>query len=284
MSSRANRGLRLTRIAGSSPLRTIRYSVGFETPRRRQTAWKVSSGSSSVRVKPETEGSVEFMSSSLDTHEAAKSVRSEETLSPREERHHYDDDEAAILPRVLASNEAFQRKCGLVAASPIDQRRSTAEREARAYTPYRGAHRDLIVELLLAGAEPWDDYPERFVGPLRRFRLENLKRRGIWPDDERERDEDPRRRRDRSHRLEEGALRVANHGAGGCIGCGRQLAGDRYERGDSTRRGRRWHCSSECPKAQTEGIRKSQRESMGDAFDAATGQRRAHRAARRKTR
>jgi hypothetical protein len=214
----------------------------------------------------------------------AKSVRSGEPLSRRERLHHFDDDEAAILGRVLASDEAFQLKCELVAKSPMERRRKTAEREAGAYAPYRGAHRDLIVELLLAGAEPWDDYPKRFAGPLRRFRVENLKRRGIWLEDERERDDDPRRRRDRSRRLEEGALRVAHHGAGRCVGCGRQLAGDRYERGGSARRGRRWHCSSDCPKARTVGIRKSQRESMGDAFDAATGQRRVHRAARRKAR
>jgi hypothetical protein len=220
------------------------------------------------------------MSSSLDTHEAAKSVRSEETLSPREERHHYDDDEAAILPRFLASDEVFQQKCGLVAESPIAQARSTAEQEASAYTPYRGAHRDLIVELLLAGAEPWDHYPERFTAPLRRYRIENAKRRSLWLDDELERDDDPRRRRDRTRRLEKGALRVAHYGAGRCIGCGERLAGDRYE-WQTTRRARRLHCSP-CGNALPEDIRARQLESMRDAFDAATGQRRVRRAARRK--
>lgn len=205
-------------------------------------------------------------------------------ISRREQRHHYDDNEAAILPRALARDEVFQQKCGLVAESPIAQARSRAEHEAFAYTPYRGGHRDLIVDLLLAGAEPWDHYPERFAAPLRRYRVENAKRRSLWMDDESERDDDPRRRRERLSRLEEGAARVAHHGAGECIGCGRKLEPDLYERGASAKWSRRWHCSPECPKACTEGIRASQRESMRDAFDAATGQHRARRAARRKAR
>ena len=229
------------------------------------------------------------MPQSVGSAEAAKSVRNglyllddDAPISRREQLHHLDDDEAAVLGRTLASDEVFQRKCEVVAESPIEQRLRTAEREAEAYAPYRDAHRDLIVELLLTGAV--DDYPERFAGPVSRFRVENRKRRSIWPDDERERDDEPRRWRDRMHRLEQGALRVARLGAGRCIGCGRQLAGDRFERG-SDRRARRWYCSpTTCPKARTERIQNSQRESMRDAFDAATGQRRARRTARRKAR
>jgi hypothetical protein len=251
----------------------------------------VRSGSSAVRVGVEDAVSDEFTEESLDLHRPPKSVRNglyllddDAEVSPREQRHHNDDDDAAILGRVLASDEVFHRKCELVAESAILQRWSTAEREACAYTPYRGAHRDLIVELLLAGAKAWDDYPGRFAAPVMRFRVQNLKRRSIWLDDETERDDEPRRWRDRKRRLEDGALRVARHGAGRCIGCDERLAGDRYERGPRGRRVRRFHCSARCPEARTAGIQASQLESMRDAFDAATGQRRARRAARRKAR
>jgi hypothetical protein len=222
------------------------------------------------------------MSSSLDTPEAAKSVLNAQPVSQRERLHVFDDDEAGILGRVLADDLVFQEKCALVEESPVQGRRAIAEREASAYTPYRGAHRDLIIELLLAAAERWNEYPEPFAGPTRRFRLQNLKRRGIWLEDERPCEESAQRRRERWPRLEEGAQRLARFGAGRCIGCDRELAGDRYERGASSRAGRRWHCSPQCPDAPTADIRASHRESMRDALDAATGQRRTRRAARRR--
>ena len=108
----------------------------------------------------------------------------------------------------------------------------------------------------------------------------------IWA--EADQDElEARRVRTRWPRLEEGAVRVARLGARKCIECGQRLASDAPgHKKAKTRekalggRGRRLHCSA-CLERFSPAVRNTHEESMRAVLDAATGQRRARRAARR---
>ena len=90
----------------------------------------------------------------------------------------HDQDEAAVVASVLADDAHFQEKARLVAAAKVSESASVAEREAKSYAPNRGAHRDLIVRLLLTQAdEPWQPR-----GGLGRDYLPNLFRPAVWVD------------------------------------------------------------------------------------------------------
>jgi hypothetical protein len=189
--------------------------------------------------------------------DASKSVHNGD-LTKREKRVCFDEDEAGVLPRVLATDEHFLAAAAIVAAAA--HRDEEADNQAAAYAPYRGRHRDYIASLLVAACER--------EPPLRRTYLANRHRTAIWADAKQD-ELEPLRVRTRWPRLEEGAQRVAALGARRCIGCGGPL-----------RRGHRLHCSR-CWERFPEGVRNSHAESMRVALDAATGQRRAQRAARR---
>ena len=197
-------------------------------------------------------------------------------LTEKERLTYFDEDEVAIVPTVLADNECFQEKAQTIAASDPLDRRAEAERQAKSYASNRGAHRDLIVELLLIMAdEPW----RRKEIPASMF-FANQHRRAVWADSPLE-ELDPRRARARWEMLKEGAHAVARLGAFKCIHCDRPLGRDRYDRGASRRRSRRKHCG-QCwgnPRIRP-GIR-SELDAMRKALDAATGQRRRQRARRR---
>jgi uncharacterized protein YlaI len=192
----------------------------------------------------------------------------------------HDEDESALLGFVLSGDKCFQAKAQAIAAAPAEARLATAQREAKSYTPYggrkRGAHRELIVHWLLRAADqPWE-YGENG----RRTYFANLPRRAHWPEDELA-ELDGRRIRERWPTLYEGAKCLRRFGGFRCIGCGTVFAkGGRYECVPlSNRPSRRYHCDA-C-KCRLGSLTASQVESMRKALDAATGQRRSRRAARR---
>jgi hypothetical protein len=213
---------------------------------------------------------------SIERHSSTAKVMHNGVLTQKERLTYFDDEEAAIVPTVLAGDECFREKARTIAARDPEDRRAEAEREAKSYAPNRGSHRDLIVELLLImAAEPWR---RKEIPPLVFFA--NRHRRAVWADSPLD-DFDPRRARARWVMLKEGAHGVARLGAFKCIHCGRPLGHDRYDRGASRRRSRRTHCG-QCwgnPRIRR-GIR-SQLDAMRKALDAATGQRRRQRARRR---
>ena len=151
-----------------------------------------------------------------------------------------------------------------------------AQLEAKSYTPYRGAHRDLIVQLLLDAAEErWRTDP-----PGRRYFFANWGRRAVWAEPEALGELDPCRVRTRWPMLVEGAQFLARFGAFSCIACGMAFReSGRYERGVGRRFSRRYHCDA-C-KDRFGTLAASQIGAIRKALDAATGQRRAWRAARR---
>ena len=133
----------------------------------------------------------------------------------------HDQDEASIVPVVLADDECFREKARLVSAA--DDRVKRAQLEAKSYTPYRGAHRDLIVQLLLDTAEErWGTDP-----PGRRYFFANWGRRAVWAEPEALGELDPCRVRTRWPMLVEGAQCLARFGAFSCIACGMAIQGER---------------------------------------------------------
>ena len=199
-------------------------------------------------------------------------------LTRKERLTHFDDDEVALVVTVLAGDACFQEKARTISAAEPDDRQACAEREAKSYTPKRGPHRDLIVQLLLDAAdEPW----RRKEIPSDMF-FANRYRRAVWADAPLD-ELDPRRARARWVMLKEGAHGVARLGAFKCIYCGRPLGPDRYDRGASRRRSRRTHCGQcwEDPRIRR-GI-PSELDAMRKALEAASGQRRRQRARRRLT-
>ena len=166
----------------------------------------------------------------------------------------HDQDEAAVVASVLADDAHFQEKARLVAAAKVSESASVAEREAKSYAPNRGAHRDLIVRLLLTQAdEPWQPR-----GGLGRDYLPNLFRPAVWVDAPLE-EGDARRCRERWATLWTGARRLAQFGARQCIRCGTRLGADRFRH-----RSRPTHCSS-CEIRVSANIRKSHRSEIREA-------------------
>ena len=209
-----------------------------------------------------------------------KSVRND--LSDKERLSYFDDEEAAVVPRVLADDSAFLDKAAKVASAPGSKRRAVAEQEAAAYTEYRGPARVLIAGYLLVAAEaPWRDvlvgeYSETTETAARRCWFVNLSGRSVWVEAPLEQ-ADPRRARRREAALEEGAKRVARFGAGQCICCGMTLAERYVAVGASRRRTRRDRCGACDVKPDLYPT------AMRDALEAATRQRQYRRAARRRT-
>ena len=119
------------------------------------------------------------------------------------------------------------------------RRLKRAQLEAKSYTPYRGAHRDLIVQLLLDAAEErWGTDP-----PGRRYFFANWGRRAVWAEPEALGELDPCRVRTRWPMLVEGAQCLARFGAFSCIACGMAFSeSGRYERGVGKRSSRSYHC------------------------------------------
>jgi hypothetical protein len=211
------------------------------------------------------------MPSRVGSVEAAKSVLNEVPPSRRERLATFDQDEQSVLGVTLARDPVFQLKAAIVAKADPRERQEVADREAEAYVPYR-PHRLAIADLLLAAAAARDNY----LSPLLpQHAVVNLRRTAVWVDDEQPDPQLPQRVRPRFPRLEVGALMVARFGAGLCIECGRGLASDRHGRE------RRRHCSP-CTTRLRKDVRASQLEAMRDVIEAATGQRRKRRAARRR--
>jgi hypothetical protein len=199
-------------------------------------------------------------------------MHNDELLTQKERVTFHDQNEAAIVATVLADDECFQKKARVIAAARRTERIVIAEGEAKSYTPNKGAHRELIVQLLLVQAdEPW-----RERGGVARDFLSNLFRPAVWSESPLEKF-DARRCRERWTTLVAGARRLANFGSGTCISleCGTRLGTDRFRR-----RPRPTHCSS-CEAQKSTAVRKSEQSEMREALDAATGQRRRRRAARR---
>lgn len=161
-------------------------------------------------------------------------------LTRKERLTYSDDDEVALVVTVLAGDACFQEKARTISAAEPEDRQACAEREAKSYTPKRGPHRDLIVQLLLDAAdEPWrrkEIPPDMFFA--------NRYRRAVWTDAPLD-ELDPRRARVRWKMLEEGARALTCFGAFKCIECRRVFSESaRYERGASRRRSRRTHCDA----------------------------------------
>jgi hypothetical protein len=189
----------------------------------------------------------------------------------------HDEDESAHLATFLANDECFQANARAVAAEPRENWPAAAHREAKSYAPYRGVHRAYIVRLLLVAAEqPCVGRPD--PNPASYFA--NLSRAGHWMEAPLE-ELDGRRVRERWETLTEGAQCFARFGAYRCINCGTAFsASGRYEYGPlRKRRSRRYHCDP-CD-ARLGSLAASQVEAMRKVLDAATGQRRRSRAARR---
>jgi hypothetical protein len=206
----------------------------------------------------------------LNSPELLKSMHNRgEPLTEKERLSHHDDDEASILPWVLAGDQCFNDRADTLAAHPLRERIAEAERLAKNYAPYRGPHQRFIAELFVLAAET--------PAPLRQTRLANYVRRPIWAADELD-DLDGRRKRERWQTLEDGARRVARLGAGVCIAldCPTKLATDKFGG-----RARPTHCSVH--EGWRAGVRECHRNEIREALDAATGQRRRRRAARRRT-
>jgi len=198
-------------------------------------------------------------------------------LTDKERFTYFDQDEASIVLVVLAGDADFKAKGLTVAAAPSVERRNAAARAARDYAPYKNtpAHQ-LIVDLLLVMAEePW-----REKGTTSLDFFANLFRPAVWCESPLH-ELDGRRARARWWTLENGAHALARFGARKCLNCGKALAGDIYERGASRKRSRRTHCEACKAKPRARHLIASQVNAKRQALDAATGQRRRHRAARR---
>lgn len=185
----------------------------------------------------------------------------------------HDEDEASIVPVVLADDPCFQEKARLVAVA--DDCLTRARIEAKSYTPHRGPHQDLIVELLIdAAKEPWGN----LGAPGRRDFFANRSRRAVWAEPEALGELDPCRVRIRGPRLLNGARLLARFGAYKCINCGMAFSeSGRYERGIGRRSSRRHHCDA-C-KYKLGPVAPRQIDAISRALDATTGQHRHHRAA-----
>ncbi len=198
-----------------------------------------------VRPDPDNWDAMGLMRESLVNSEPRKSAHKEgDQLTERERLVFFDEDEVAVLPRVLADDIDFQCKAATVSGAPAHLRQERAEAEARAYAPYKAPHLELITRLLLAAAEfRLDPALACYGAPMRRTVLQNLHRRTVWADAPLDQ-LDPRRAKKKWPRLEEGAQRVASFGAGRCIGCRDRFVHDLYSDGAMGKPGRRKHCST----------------------------------------
>jgi hypothetical protein len=167
---------------------------------------------------------------SLRPLQTLKWVHNDEPLTKKARLSYHDDDEAGIVPRILAQDGFFIERTVELAKVPMHDRTDQAKRIARAYTPYRGLkkglHQDLIAGLLLCAASAVEEGRSSAEVELR---LVNYHRRPIWA--EAELDElDGRRKRERWITLEQGAQRLARLGAGVYIDldCSTRLAKDRW--------------------------------------------------------
>lgn len=201
-------------------------------------------------------------------------------LSKKERVSEFDDAEAAVVPSHLADDEAFLVKAEVVASAPEADRDAVAQREAAAYTEYRGPARNEVAGYLLKAAEkPWRKYfrsepSDRAEAAARRDYFANLSRRAVWAEAELD-NTDARRRKPRWAKLQEGALRFARRGAGECVECGTTLSERYIYIGLSRRRTRRERCSA------CEVLPDLYPGSIRDALEAWTRMRQRHRAARR---
>ena len=193
-------------------------------------------------------------------------------LTEKERLSFHDDDEASVVPWVFGADEHFQRSVKELAKFAEGSRRKEARAIARRYVPYEGPHFDLIVDLLVyASCESLDP-----SGPVLQTLLVNRKRRAVWS--EADIDElDPQRVRERWTTLEQGAQRLARRGSGKCIEleCSTPLRADKLRQ-----RPRALYCDVH-ERDTHESLKSSQVDQIRQALDAATGQRRRARAARR---
>jgi hypothetical protein len=217
-----------------------------------------------------------LMRASVEDHPARKLVHKDmERPSEKEQLSDRDDLEASFVPRFLGDDPVFLEKARRVAAAEPLQREVVAVREARDYAPNRGARQSLVVSLLLLAAEePWKAWGSG--APARRTFFANVAVRAVWVDEPPD-ELDGERVRDRSPRLAEGAKRFAWVGARKCMGCGGDLASDRFRS-----RARPTHCSA-CEAQFGPSIRESHQNAIREAVDAATRGHRRRRAARRAT-
>lgn len=216
---------------------------------------------------------MEFMQERVAHSVAPKSVHKPDLdLTKKERSYYFDDAEASIVPVVLARDECFQGKGRLIATTNPSDRLTVAQREAKAYAPYKGPHQDLMVRLLLLmSEEPWLRWGE---AARETFFANVLRRPGVWADAPLD-ENDGRRVRRRWTTLKRGAQRLARLGAGRCIACGGSLSASRCQA-----RPRVTHCSS-CTDKYSMKVRDTHRSEIREALDAATGHRRHRRAARR---
>jgi RNA polymerase-binding transcription factor DksA len=187
-------------------------------------------------------------------------------LTKKERLSYHDDDEAAIVPWVLGGDDYFLARADILAGLQPDKRASEAEEIAKNYAPYKRAHHRFIVTLLLLAAET--------PPALRQTRLVNSGRRSVWTDSDLD-EFDGRRKRERWPTLKRGAERLALLGVNRCVECGEKLAASRRRT-----RPRVSHCAY-CEQRYSSKVRDSHLSEIREALDAATGQRRLRRAARR---
>jgi hypothetical protein len=214
----------------------------------------------------------------VDAHESslvpiarAKLVHNKgEPLTEKERLSYHDDDEASIVPWVLGGDDYFLQSADMLAALPAEERTREAEKIAKHYAPYNGSykgqhHRFIVTLLLLAAETP---------AALRQTQLTNYVRRPVWAESDLD-ELDGRRKRERWPTLKRGARRLALLGASKCIECGEGLAASRRRA-----RPRVTHCAY-CERRYSSKVRDSHLSEIREALDAATGQHRRRRAARR---
>jgi hypothetical protein len=187
----------------------------------------------------------------------------------------HDEDEASIVPLVLAEDECFVEKSRAVSAAEDPLAR--ARLEAKSYAPNKGRHQDFVAQLLLDAAEErWGE----LRAAERRDLAANRGRRAVWAEPEAFGELDPCRVRTRWPVLQDGARCLARYGAFKCINCEMEFSvSGRYERGAARRPSRRHHCDA-C-KGRLGPLTASQIDAMRKALDAATGESRVRRAAQR---
>jgi hypothetical protein len=192
-------------------------------------------------------------------------------VTQKERLSDFDDDEASIIPVVLGKDESFLDKAASIAAADPGDRAAVAQREAKKYAPYRatpGFHRRTSADR---------ERKSRGCVGATRIRTPSLPTcfadlvSGAMPRFE---ETDGRRVRGRWKTLERGAQRLARFGEAGCIGCGKRLTASRCQA-----RPRVTHCAA-CVSKYSQ-ILDTHRSEIREALDAATGQRRSRRAARR---
>jgi hypothetical protein len=199
-------------------------------------------------------------------------------VAEKERLTYHDADEVSVVAWTLSGDEDFQALAEVIARADASLQRKRAEEIAKRYVPYRGVHRDWIIDLFLYGAsKPRTGVTERLRPALLQTILADRDRRAVWADAELD-ELDARRARNRSATLAQGAQRLARCGAGRCIelNCPTRLANDKLQS-----RPRGMYCDAH-EKALLQHVKSMQMDQIRQALDAATGRHKKSRAARRR--